>query len=394
MAVFYPIVKKVLAGKVEPKDYNFYDYDGTLLYSYTEAELASLAALPVLPKHEGLTCQGWNWTLDELKAEGKETDVGAIYTTDDGATRLYITIPYASYKANLRFLQSVASAVTINWGDGSSTQKNGNTSVNITHTYAEPGDYVITLTVNEGATLTLGNGSSSYSVCGSSSQSVILEKVEIGERTKLANYAFVSCIFLESLTIPSTDAYAYAQYAFYNCQSLLHLNQPSVQVAGYAFSVGDYMFNMSYFYRIVLPAETSAIRKRAFDTCKSLSHINLPNKTNLNSDGYCFSDCTSLHSIVLPESATTIPQETFNGATYLYTVVALGDITSLNSRAFNNTSNLGVLDLTACTTVPSVQTNTFSGYPSGFRIYVPAALYDEWIVATNWAALADYIVAK
>ena len=53
---------------VEPKDINFYDYDGTLLYSYTKNEVLSLTQLPPLPTREGFTCQGWNWSLANIKA--------------------------------------------------------------------------------------------------------------------------------------------------------------------------------------------------------------------------------------------------------------------------------------------------------------------------------------
>ena len=37
-------------AKVEGNDVNFYDYDGTLLYAYTLAQLQSLKELPPLAK--------------------------------------------------------------------------------------------------------------------------------------------------------------------------------------------------------------------------------------------------------------------------------------------------------------------------------------------------------
>lgn len=49
---------------------NFRDYDGTVLYSYTVEEAAALTELPPLPTHEGLVCQGWNWTLTDIKEMG------------------------------------------------------------------------------------------------------------------------------------------------------------------------------------------------------------------------------------------------------------------------------------------------------------------------------------
>ena len=41
------------AVSVPMKDVNFYDYDGTRLYSYTVAEAAALTELPPLPTQPG-----------------------------------------------------------------------------------------------------------------------------------------------------------------------------------------------------------------------------------------------------------------------------------------------------------------------------------------------------
>ena len=51
------------------KDVRFIDYDGTVVYSYTLAELQGLEQLPIPPVHEGLVSQGWNWTLQGLKQQ-------------------------------------------------------------------------------------------------------------------------------------------------------------------------------------------------------------------------------------------------------------------------------------------------------------------------------------
>ena len=73
-------------------DILFIDYDGTILYSYSLSEIQTLSKLPKLPSHSGLICQGWNWTLDEIKARNCPLIVGAVYITDDGATRIRIKI--------------------------------------------------------------------------------------------------------------------------------------------------------------------------------------------------------------------------------------------------------------------------------------------------------------
>lgn len=84
-------------SEAEWKDVNFIDYDGKNLYSYTAQEALNLSELPELPNRssEGLTCQEWNYTLEQVKSNvnscGKCT-VGATYTTTDGKTHLFITI--------------------------------------------------------------------------------------------------------------------------------------------------------------------------------------------------------------------------------------------------------------------------------------------------------------
>ena len=46
---------------------NFYDYDGTIIKSMSSAQFRGLESMPTNPSHEGLTAQGWNWTLSDAK---------------------------------------------------------------------------------------------------------------------------------------------------------------------------------------------------------------------------------------------------------------------------------------------------------------------------------------
>jgi hypothetical protein len=51
-------------------------------------------------------------------------------------------------------------------------------------------------------------------------------------------------------------------------------------------------------------------------------------------------------------------------------------------------------DFTSHTVVPTLaSTGAFQNIPSDCEIRVPAALYDEWIAATNWSTYASKIVA-
>ena len=68
---------------ISNKEINFYDYDGTLLHSYTLSELP-LSSLPSAPTHAGLTFQEWNWSLTDINALTSPMDIVATYITDAG----------------------------------------------------------------------------------------------------------------------------------------------------------------------------------------------------------------------------------------------------------------------------------------------------------------------
>lgn len=72
------------------------------------------------------------------------------------------------------------------------------------------------------------------------------------------------------------------------------------------------------------------------------------------------------------------------------TFIAPPTLTSIGSSAFFTPLSIMVLDFSDCTRVPTLKSADLSAR----TIYVPAALYDQWIVATNWAQYADKIVAK
>ena len=232
------------SASVTMKGVNFYDYDGTLVASYTIAEAQALTTLPDGPTHAGLTFQGWNWTLEKIKALTRPMNVGAMYITDDGKTRLNIRV-WDRVRASvpLFFSQTVASGVSIDWGDGSGPETlSGTGNVSTTHTYAAEGDYTITLTVADGCTLGLGHTSSSYCVMGSIQENStvyrnLLQSVYVGAGvTNIEAYAFYNCYSLASVTIPNSVT-SIGGSAFSSCYSLA-----SVTIPNSVTSIGAYAF--------------------------------------------------------------------------------------------------------------------------------------------------------
>ena len=354
-------------------DVTFIDYDGSVLYSYSLEEAQTLTGLPALPTHDGLVCQGWNWALEAIKSLNRPVTVGAMYITDDGATRLHIRIAAVGRMAVPLYIgQTVANGVTIDWGDGSTAETlSGTGNVNTSHTYAEPGDYVISLTPQDGCTLSLGAGSSSYCVMGSTDNNGrvycnMLQEVYVGKNvTSIGSNAFSFCYSLASVTIPDGIT-SIDSNAFQNCCSLAS---------------------------ITIPDGVTSININAFYSCYSIASATIPDGvTSIN--GSAFQNCYSLASITIPGGFPSIRNNVFYNCYSLANVTIPDGVTSIGKSAFSNCYGMRYYDFSACTSVPALSsTNAFNNIPSDCQMLIPAALYDEWSTATNWATYASYMVA-
>ena len=417
-------------GGIEHKDVNFYDYDGTLLHSYTVEEASSLTSLPNLPSHDGLICQGWNYDLNTIKEYNRPLNIGAMYITDDGKTRLYINI-YSEARKDITiyygFTGDTTVGVTINWGDGTTETVTDVGNITKTHTYESIGDYIITI-ANE-QIITLGYGSENYTI-----YDTMVRKIEIGNMVRIPTFAFYRHFALESITIPKTVT-SIGSSAFYLCSSLKSITIPNSVI-----SIGSSVFaNCSTLESITIPKTVTSIGSSAFDGCSALEDITMPNSvTSIGSSIFkrcmslknismssnigtttlyeTFSSCYALKNIEIPSKTNTIEKLTFNYCMSLTTltipdgVTTLGmqsiaycnsltnliipkTVTSIGNSVFNGNTSMKYYDFTSHTSVPSLGINAFSNIPSDCEIRVPAALYDEWVAATNWSTYASNIVA-
>ena len=360
-----------------PGDITFYDYDGTIVTSWTLAELATKTALPDYPSHEGLICQGWNWTLADLKVTNRKMNVGAMYITDDGKTRIYIRLEEGRTSPMLGVCPN--GTVTVDWGDGTTPDTLTGTSTTTVkwtpnHAYAAPGEYVIKLTVDG----TMGF----YGESPSAMHSAILrysssadnrnqayqnsvQKIETGNSvTSIGRAAFNFCYSLASITIPNSVT-SIEQSAFDTCYSLAS---------------------------ITIPNSVTSIGYYAFYKCSSLASITIPNGvTSIVTD--TFSDCYSLASITIPNSVTSIGRAAFNFCYSLASITIPNSVTSIGTYAFYNCYCVAFYDFSNHTSIPTLaNANVFSDIATDCQIRVPASLVDTWKAATNWSTYASHIV--
>lgn len=357
----------------EWNDVVFIDYDGTVLYSYTLAEMQALTELPPLPSHDGLICQEWNWTLADIKALNRAVTVGANYITDDGATRLFIRIPTAYRKTvPLYFKQTVANGVTIDWGDGSNTETlSGTGVVNTSHEYAQPGDYVISLMPLDNCTLYLTAEDSSICVLGKYSGEgrayvSMLQKAYLGKNIESSgDHSFRNCWGLKAITIPAGFKY-YGVSMFHDCRSLKSLVVSK--------SVGYVGYNVAY-------------------NGMGMRSVSFPNEIGSKMNANIFYFGYSMQAFTMPDSMTSVPNGFFTHCESLAYVKIPSGVTSVGSEAFRNCYGLKVIDFTSCTSIPTlVNTNALDGLPSDCEIRVPSSLYSGWISATNWSNHSSKIV--
>lgn len=363
------------AGGSAEKGVNFYDYDGTLLHSYTVEEAQSLTELPEAPAHDGLVFQEWNWTLDEIKEYNEDVNIGATYITDDGKTRLYITLDDMSQAfVQLYFSVSIeGDTLVINWGDGTgdethdieaysdNTKYQGNPRL-FGHTYENVGDYVIT--VGSGKKLKLGyyyysllyqaepstNTDSGRRISGNR----ILTRLEMGNIEGL-HAAFAKwCVNLKSVTIPSGAKYwdhreMSDRSLFGHCYALGSVIFPRGFFNGNFFDLCDYAYGLK---RALFPGNTNcADVKNIFRYCYNLETITIPRGMTGWGD-YAFKD-TGVKKIVAP-SVTYVGNYVFDGCRSLKEV-AIPSATSIGNYAFNNCSGLVRIDM-------PINLNSIGGY--------------------------------
>lgn len=168
---------------------------------------------------------------------------------------------------------------------------------------------------------------------------------------------------------------------------------PKIKTVGYAA-----FQNCKVLASVNLPNATY-IDGAGFMNCELLKFVNIPNVTNIN--GAAFQNCNALTSINLP-AVTTMSSAVFYNCTSLITV-DFSAITNFTGGVFANCKALKTVIIRNNTMCTLGTTSAFSNCTlingTGGYIYVPSSLIDTYKTATNWVtyaskfrALEDYTV--
>lgn len=348
---------------VEPaveRDVNFYDYDGTLLYSYTNEDALALTNLPALPDRtsENLTAEGWNWTLADIKNQinqvGGIVDIAPIYYTLDDNTHIFYEASINQYELSITLTPSASNDVTIDWGDGNTSIIEEATQTTVTHSYTV-------------------SGITQFDVSISSANTYIFPTYLCGSTTL-------------------------------NSNTYIHKIHFSRKVSRIS-SVCDYMYNLNY---VTIPNETT-VGAYSFRYCYNLILLPLP-YTLMTVPTQIAANAYGAH-VVMSGAVTYLVNHTFRYAygmklnTIPYKVTYLGTQTKDSHQTqyiflgTNINTLYGQVFKCAAKTVvqinrespPTILTNTLTGNIREIR--VPSSAVDTYKAATNWSNYADIIVA-
>lgn len=426
--------------------YRFFDYDGTLLYSYSDEELDALTSLPAGRDHteEGLIFQGWNWTLEELKTSNRNAlnrpCVGPNLVTDDNNTYLYVrNTSTSNMNFSLYFYRRVPGSpdvtgnvdFVVDWGDGS-----GNTTTTVKQKYSgyvtrslSPGNHVIKITVN--------NTTGDIGIGPSLREGLLLDKIKLGNINGLlfdssyynnfdkinipssllalegmawkstGSWYFYGQRIVNQITVPknigTTWGSASSEYPAQNYISDTVCFPKNMMVTSLSSNTSIYLYGVLNYY---LPENFNDLKYNNHKISLSLSRITNTIVTDVdtvrfnNNVNQYYSDSirtsinlrncrdvilSSIGSLEVNNDADFVMDKL--SISYLYGHRQTVVIPKVNNITLSSVANV-TLDLTLSDTV--IKT-TSSVSLSNCKILVPMALLDQYKSASYWSSVASYM---
>lgn len=383
----------------------FFDYDGKQLLGMSKADFLALDAMPACPAtHDGLVFTEWSHTLAEAKnyvSKYDYCDVMALYDTVDGKTRVTIRVD-----AGDEITTNVGGwpcEVRIDWGDGQEETVTGSANqLYATHIYVETGDYTIVYDVRSGY---IGPDFTLFGSASSPYPAYLCDKVlslhygrSNGGRTYMLKGLNLEKATGYQLIGPNTIIGSYPvklkALFIWNYWFRALENGATIRCAVFKENIANIssgiLLNCYNVDRILLPSGQTSVVFSLADSCYSARVIVIPDGvTAINNNAFRY--CYKVKSIYLPEGLLTIGNLVFASCYTLKEITIPSTVTSIGSNCFQYCIMLKDLYMKPATP-PTINSNTFSGFPTDITIHVPQGTLATYQEATNWSSLAQYMV--
>lgn len=372
----------------------FIDYDGTVLYTYTNDELNNLTSLPGLVKNSycGEPC-GWTKTLSTIKQEvaiSNYTEVGQMYevlfskNTPMASIEVEILNPnQATIEFGLTFegmSNSTESGETlvIDWGDGNSYTTFANNGVLYPyHTYSFTGKYIINIYWSK----CLSNSVSYPIKIDFGRTSLIVKGIEYGHLVSMSGFRNQP---IEKILIQKTT-------------NLTHFDSSE--------------FNTCYKIKaLVLPTTITTMDMTNGANGGELKHVLFPNgitgECDLSYTGIesfymtagvtyaegCCAGCSRLKRVGLNPAGSSVnelPARMFEACTSIQYIKVPNTIIYIRDNAFGY-NKLSILDLTDYeATAPHITSNSLAGIPDNGIIIFTSEAYEDALKWSTWNAFIE-----
>lgn len=125
---------------------------------------------------------------------------------------------------------------------------------------------------------------------------------------------------------------------------------------------------------IIIPESVTSIGYAAFSCCSSLESVTIPNSVTSIGKG-AFYGCSSLTSITIPDSVTSIESWAFQDCISLTNITIPDSVTSIGKEAFDGCSSL--TSITIPDSVTSIGIGAFCGCKNLIDIKIPHSLMNK-----------------
>ena len=176
-----------------------------------------------------------------------------------------------------------------------------------------------------------------------------------------------SCAVTVSFDVDTTDKIQYLDYEIKNGEVTITDCDESItgeliipsEIEGYpVVSIYEAFFNCTSLTSVMIPNSVTRIREYAFAGCTSLTSITIPDSVTIIGE-YAFGDCTGLTSITIPNGVKYISVMAFLDCTGLTSITIPDSVTIIGEYAFFSCTSL--TSITIPDSVTSIGRGVFSG---------------------------------